>query len=78
MAPVKRRKKRKKVRYHTLAIKLTTVQRRSLMNYCSARKTTPTKLVKKMIRPFLKNYSSKVPEAVYATENQLELFGQEA
>jgi len=78
MSPSKRRKRRKKVRYHTVKLKLTSAQRKSLLNYCEARKTTPTRLIKKMIRPFISHYAVKVPEELYVTENQLQLFDQEA
>jgi len=30
-----------------------------------------------MIRPFLSYYSKEVPEDIYVTANQLDLFGQE-
>lgn len=78
MPVVKSRKKpRKKVRYREVKLKLSRSQQKSLTNYCSARGTTPTKLIKKMIRPFLSNYSRAVPEELYVTANQLDLFGQE-
>ncbi|HSG68678.1 MAG TPA: hypothetical protein VK994_08225 [Bacteroidales bacterium] len=73
MVPGKK-KKRKKVRYSELRIKLTAKQKRSLQNYCNARKTTPTKLIKKMIRPYISNYAVEVPDEYYITENQLDLF----
>lgn len=76
-----RKKKRKKVRYSEIRIRLSYKQKRSLINYCTARKTTPNKLIKKMIRPYISNYAIKVPEEFYATENQLDLFndnGEEA
>ena len=72
-----RKKKRKKVRYREVSLKLSKNQQQSLINYCIARRTTPTKLIKKMIRPFLSNYSKEVPEDIYVTANQLDLFGQE-
>ena len=72
-----RKKRRKKVRYKELSLKLSKNQQRSLINYCTARRTTPTKLIKKMIRPFLSYYSKEVPEDIYVTANQLDLFGQE-
>jgi len=75
-----KKKKRKKVRYSEIRIKLSSRQKRSLQNYCRARRTTPTKLIKKMIRPYITNYAVDVPEEYYATENQLDLFddnGQE-
>lgn len=73
MSP-RRRKKRKVTKFKTVSFKLTLAQKRSLVNYCKARKTTPTKLIKKMIRPYLNNYSRHVPEDLYVTENQLDMF----
>jgi hypothetical protein len=69
-----RPKKRKKVRYSEVRIRLSYKQKRSLINYCNARKTTPNKLIKKMIRPYISNYAVDVPEEYYITENQLDLF----
>jgi len=71
-----RRKRRKKVRYKEVSLKLSKNQQRSLVNYCIARRTTPNKLIKKMIRRFL-NYAQEVPEKSFATANQLDLFGEE-
>ncbi len=69
-----KKKKRKKVRYSELRIRLSYKQKRSLINYCQARKTTPNKLIKKMIKPYISNYADDVPEEYYVTENQLDLF----
>lgn len=69
-----RPKKRKKVRYSEIRIRLSYKQKRSLLNYCHARKTTPNKLIKKMIRKYISNFAEDVPEEYYATENQLDLF----
>ncbi|MFO7613237.1 MAG: hypothetical protein R6W71_01210 [Bacteroidales bacterium] len=72
--PVKtRKKKRKKVRYRIIKLKLTAGQYNSLLGYCNARKTTPNKLIKKLLKPRLQ-YVNGVPEDFYVTENQLELF----
>ena len=49
-------------------------QKRSLMNYCRARKTTPIKLIKKSIRRYIENFASEVPEELFFTQNQLDLF----
>lgn len=73
---VKKSKKRKKIRYSEIRIKLSMRQKRSLINYCRARRTTPNKLIKKMIRPYISNYAKEVPEEYYITENQLELFDE--
>lgn len=69
-----RKKRRKRTRFTTVTFKITSRQKKSLFNYCKARKTTPTKLIKKMIRPYLENYAREVPEELYVTENQLDLF----
>lgn len=69
-----RKKKRKKVKYREISFRLTAGQKKSLQNYCRARKTTPTKLIKKMIRPYISNYADSVPEEYYITEKQLDLF----
>ena len=50
---------------------------KSLRNYCRARKTTPTKLIKKKIRYFTENFAKEVPEKYYTTHNQLDLFDKE-
>lgn len=68
------RKKSSKKNYKTISFKLTAKQQSSLQNYCVARKTTPTKLIKKFIRPYLERYIIEVPEEYYISENQLNLF----
>jgi len=72
-----RKKRRKKVRYKEVSLKLSKNQQRSLVNYCTARKTTPNKLIKKMIRRFLNFDSKDVPAESFATANQLDLFGED-
>lgn len=54
---------------------LTARQKRSLENYCTARKTTPTRLIKMAIRKYIDNFSEDVPPKYFVRENQLELFG---
>ncbi|PKP35098.1 MAG: hypothetical protein CVU00_03940 [Bacteroidetes bacterium HGW-Bacteroidetes-17] len=72
--PVKRKRKARKTIYKIIDFKLSARQKKSLRNYCKARKTTPTKLIKKMIAPFINNYADSVPEELYNTANQLDLF----
>jgi hypothetical protein len=69
-----RNKRRKKVRYREITLKISARQRRSLENYCKARRTTPNKLIKKMIGRFLNNYGKLAPEESFVTANQLDLF----
>jgi hypothetical protein len=78
MAEVKTRKKRrKKVRYKDVTLKLSKNQLRSLDKYCKARRTTPNKLIKKMISRFLTYHSKDIPEEAFITANQLDLFDPE-
>ena len=68
-------KKRKK--YKIVTFKLSNKQMKSLKNYCKARKTTPTKLIKKNIRTFTESFAHEVPEKYHLTPNQLDLFNKE-
>ncbi|HDO27458.1 MAG TPA: hypothetical protein ENH02_05010 [Bacteroidetes bacterium] len=67
-----RRKRRKK--YRTVTFKLSSRQMKSLENYCKARKTTPTKLIKKSIRDYIEHFAMEVPEKYHVSHNQLDLF----
>jgi hypothetical protein len=70
-----RKKARKPVRYRTLKLKLTARQKRSLENFCRSRGTTPTKIIKKSIRPLLDNYAGLTLAPPQVSANQLDLFG---
>ncbi|MBM3435442.1 MAG: hypothetical protein FJY07_04385 [Bacteroidetes bacterium] len=76
MPVIRKKKHRKKVRYSKIVIKLSAKQKKSLVNYCKARKTTPAKLIKKSIRRFINGFDKEVPLEYYATENQLQLFNE--
>jgi hypothetical protein len=73
MAQIKKRSRRS-YQYHAITFKLSKGQYRSLRNYCKARKTTPIKLIKKNIERFITAYEYEVPQELYLTENQLDLF----
>ena len=64
----------KKKSFQTVKFKLSRKQMKSLKNYCKARKTTPTKLIKKNIRYYTENFSESMPKKFYATSNQLDMF----
>jgi hypothetical protein len=68
------RVKRKKTKYKKITIKLSARQKKSLENYCSARKTTPNKLIKKSIKRFINGFDRSVPGEYYVSEKQLDLF----
>jgi hypothetical protein len=72
---MKSKKKRKKIKYRVIKIKLTSRQKKSLDNFCKSRKTTPNKLIKKSIRHFLENYHGlEVPDHEKVKIKQLDLF----
>ncbi len=50
---------------------------KSLTNYCEARQTTPTKLIKKMIRNYIEKFDLEVPEKYRGSHNQLDMFNEE-
>lgn len=70
----KAKKRRKPIRYKKLTITLTARQKRSLERFAKSRKTTPTKLIKKAIRPLLENYSDLEVKMNSEKINQLQLF----
>jgi hypothetical protein len=70
-----RKKKRKPIRYKSITFKLTARQKKSLDNFCKARRSTPIKAIKTAIRPLIENYATSAPpELSFVTPNQLELF----
>ncbi len=75
MSVVHKKKRKKKTKYKKIVFKLSAKQKKSLENYCKARKTTPNKLIKKSISRYINGFDKSVPEEYYVTENQLDLFG---
>jgi hypothetical protein len=69
-----KKKRSRSYKYHAITFKLSAGQYRSLRNYCKARKTTPIKLIKRNIERCISNYEYEIPQDLYLTENQLELF----
>ena len=65
--------KNRKTVYKEISFKLSARQKKSLMNYCRARKTTPIKLIKKSIRSYIELYAETAPEE-YKSPSQLDLF----
>jgi hypothetical protein len=76
MPALKRKKKRKPVRYRTVTLKLSARQKRSLDRFARSRRTTPNKLIKKAIRPLLENYADLEVRITSQKVNQLQLFGE--
>ncbi len=71
---MKQPRKRKKTRFRKVTIKLTARQKKSLDNFCRSRRTTPNKLIKRSIRPFLENYHGIDIPSDPVKAKQLELF----
>ena len=76
MSALKRKKKRKPVRYRTVTLKLSARQKRFLDRFARSRRTTPNKLIKKAIRPLLENYADLEVRITSQKVNQLQLFGE--
>jgi hypothetical protein len=75
MAKKKAAKARKPVKFKTVTFRITARQKKSLVNYCKSRHTTPNKLIKKAIGPFLEKYSDlEVIETKREKLKQLQLF----
>jgi len=76
--PVAHKKKRKKkTKYKKIVFKLSAKQKKSLENYCKARKTTPNKLIKKSISRYINGFDNSVPDEYFKSERQLDLFGND-
>jgi len=74
---MKKKKKRKATRFKTIKIKVSVKQKKSLENFCKARRTTPNKIIKKAIRPLLENYVNAIPPKNQEKVKQLALFPSE-
>jgi hypothetical protein len=71
----KTKKARKPLKFKTITLKVTAKQKKSLVNFCRSRRTTPIKVIKKAIGPLLNNYSGlKTSNVQPVAVNQLELF----
>ena len=72
-----KKKKKKATRYKQVTITISARQKKSLMNFCKSRKSTPNKIIKKAIRPLLENYHDMEVNRTTEKVNQLQLFSME-
>ena len=72
-----KKKKKKTVKYKAVTITISARQKKSLMNFCKSRKSTPNKIIKNAIRPLLENYHDLEVNHASAKANQLQLFSME-
>lgn len=69
------RKKRKKIRYKALILKLSDKQHQSLNRYCRVFQLSPNKLIKLALREFMERNVHRIPEpGSDVAKNQLNLF----
>ncbi len=68
----------KKKKFKKLTFMLSERQMNSLRNYCSARQTTPNKLIKKSIRFYIEKFDKSVPDKYHIQHNQLDLFNKDS
>jgi hypothetical protein len=73
-AKIPTKKKRKPVRYKTISFTVTARQKKSLVNFCRSRKTTPARVIKKALGPLLQNYHDLKINGTSEKANQLQLF----
>ena len=75
---MKKKKKKRPVKFKTIKLKVSARQKKSLENFCKSRRTTPNKVIKKSIRHFLENYADLVPvKNDQGKIKQLDLFSEE-
>lgn len=77
MPPRKSKKKKAKRRLKSKAVTiiLSGQQMLSLKNYCKLHKTTPNKVIKARISPFVSAKFRQIAEERFTPPNQLDLFG---
>jgi len=73
----RRRKRRKKVKFRSLSLKLTEQQFKALRIYCRRNGVTPIRYLKKLINLQIERFKNDLPPENFVTPNQLELFQDE-
>jgi len=69
------RRKRKKVRYKSLSLKLSTLSYAKLKRYCQKHRLTPNKVLKKALKVYMERFGPVVSNNhVPVGENQLTIF----
>lgn len=71
-----KKKKRPKIKYRKLQLKISDKQKRMLELYCRAHKLTVNKLTRKAIREYLERHYD-IPEDNLVSENQMSIFDLE-
>jgi|WetSurMetagenome_2_1015567.scaffolds.fasta_scaffold615491_1 hypothetical protein len=74
---VKRKLKRKKLRYRKVVFKFTEGQKKRIDRYCLFHNTTLKRLIKKSIQEYIEQHGGDVPDDEPVSKNQLKLFDLE-
>jgi hypothetical protein len=73
--PAKRTKRRKKIKYKSISMKVSANQYSTLQRYCSKHKLTPNKVIKKALRVYMDRFGPVLDNhTVKISENQLTIF----
>lgn len=73
--PVKRSKRRRKVKYKSVSLKVSAKQYNAIKLYCARHKLTPNKVIKKALRVYLERFGPVLDnQTVKVSENQLTIF----
>jgi hypothetical protein len=73
--PPRRTKRRKKIKYKSISLKVSANQYSLLKFYCAKHKLTPNKVIKKALRVYLDRFGPVLDNhSVKVSENQLTIF----
>ena len=73
MVTKKKKVKRKKVKYFKYTLSISKPEKEKMERYCLVHKTTPNKLIKKVLRDYIKRYGNHAP-VEHVTKNQMNIF----
>jgi hypothetical protein len=73
--PPKRTKRRKKIKYKSISLKVSANQYNNLQRYCAKHDLTPNKVFKKALRVYLERFGPAIDNhTVKVSEKQLTIF----
>lgn len=70
----KKKNSKRRLRTKAITVKLTGLQMMALQNYCRLHHTTPNKVIRGRLAPFVSEKFRKISEERYILPNQLDLF----
>jgi hypothetical protein len=76
MATLKRKKKRKKIKYRKFQFKISDIQKKKLDDYCRYHRISLNKLFRKSLREYMENHYD-LPDKAIIHKNQMSIFDLE-